>query len=353
MRFREGKVVEVSHEGDVLHARVETPVGDIAALGWSSMLGPVHVGDRVILNTVGIDLDLGTGGTGFLLWNLDGDLPDTEPPGHIVKLRYTPWQIPVRAVEAPESEHHAGLRDVRDLAGMPVVACSLHSQVAGVVAGVKVARPDAKVGYLMTDAAALPLGFSRLVARLRREGLIDATCTTGHAFGGDLEAVNVYSGLAALRHVAACDVVVVSMGPGIVGTGTALGSTSLEQGQILDAAHALGGRNIACLRISFVDERERHRGISHHTITALTVAARERATVVVPKLPPEQARAIADELRTSGICDKHVTELERGDAAVALLKDRGIAVTSMGRGLDETPELWLAAGAAGRFAARM
>jgi Protein of unknown function (DUF3866) len=74
---------------------------------------------------------------------------------------------------------------------------------------------------------------------------------------------------------------------------------------------------------------------------------------VVPKLPPEQARAVADELRISGICDKHATELERGDAAVALLKGRGIAVTSMGRGLDETPELWLAAGAAGRFAARM
>jgi hypothetical protein len=270
-----------------------------------------------------------------------------------VKLRYTPWQIPVHAVEAPESEHHAALRDVRSIDGLPVVACSLHSQIAGVTAGIKAEMPDATVGYLMTDGAALPLAFSRLVARLRSERLIDVTCTAGHAFGGDLEAVNVYSGLAALRHVARCDFVVVSMGPGIVGTGTALGSTSMEQGQILDAVHALDGRNIACLRISFADERDRHRGISHHTVTTLTLAAREPATVVVPKLPPEQAKVIAAELRESGICDRHSTPTERGDGAIALLEEREIEVTSMGRGLDETPELWLAAGAAGRYAARL
>lgn len=351
MLFREGKIVEVTQEGNLLRTRVETPDGEIAALGWSSMLGPLRIGDQVVVNTVGIDLDLGTGGTGFILWNLDGGGPAEKAPGHIVKLRYTPWQVPVRAVEAPESEHHAALRDVKDIDGVPVVVCSLHSQVAGVVAGIKATRPEAKVGYLMTDAAALPLAFSRLVARLNADGLIDATCTSGHAFGGDLEAVNVYSGLAALRHVAKCDLVVVAMGPGIVGTGTALGSTSMEQGQILDAAHALRGRNVACLRISFVDERNRHHGISHHTVTALTLAAREPATVVVPKLPPEQARAIADELRGSGICDRHSTAIERGDTAIALLKERGIPVTSMGRGLDQTPELWLAAGAAGRYAA--
>jgi hypothetical protein len=75
--------------------------------------------------------------------------------------------------------------------------------------------------------------------------------------------------------------------------------------------------------------------------------------VAVPKLPPDQARHLADALKASGICDKHETRTERGDAAVDLLHERGIAaVTSMGRTMDETPELWLAAGAAGRLAAR-
>jgi hypothetical protein len=351
MLFREGKVAEVSEEGEVLHARVDTSSGGIEALGWRSMLGAVRVGDRVIVNSVGLDLGLGTGGTAFILWNLDGEMPSTEAPGHIVKMRYTPWQMPVRSVEAPESDHHSTLEEVRSIDGMPVVACSLHSQVAGVSAGMRQAAPEARLGYLMTDGAALPLAFSRLLAELKRAGLVDVTCTVGHSFGGDLEAVNVYSGLAALKHAAGCDLVIAAMGPGVVGTGTVLGSTSLEQGHLLDATSALGGRNIACLRVSFADRRERHRGISHHTVTALTIAARERATVVVPKLPPEQAKRVAAELRDSGICDKHATPTERGDAAIALLKERDIRVTSMGRSLDEMPELWLAAGAAGRFAA--
>lgn len=351
--FREGKVTEVTTDGDVLHARVDTESGTIDALGWTSMLGPLAAGDRVVVNTVGIDLGLGTGGTGFILWNLDGTGPSEETPGHIVKMRYTPWQMPVQAVESPESTHQAALRDVRSIDEMPVVVCSLHSQLAGVVAGIKAAAPRATVGYLMTDGAALPLGFSRLVKRLVSEDLIDDTCTAGHAFGGEYEAVNVHSGLAALKHVAGCDIAVVAMGPGIVGTGTTLGFTGMEQGQALDAVHSLGGRSIACLRVSFADERGRHQGISHHTVTALTIGARERTTVVVPKLPPDQAKVLADELKGSGICDRHGTVTERGDAALDLLKERSIAVTSMGRSVDETPELWLAAGAAGRYAASL
>jgi Protein of unknown function (DUF3866) len=351
--FREGKVVEVAVENDVLRAKVDTSQGEIEALGWSSMLGPLAPGDRVIVNTVGIDMELGTGGTGFILWNLDGTVPTEDPPGHIVKMRYTPWQMPVHTVEAPESPHGETLRDVRTIDGMPVVACSLHSQVAGVVAGIRATRPELRIGYVMTDRAALPLAFSRLIKRLVTEDLIDVTCTAGHSFGGDLEAVNVYSALAALRHVANCDVTVVAMGPGVVGTATALGFTGMEQGAILDAITALGGSSVACLRVSFADERRRHRGLSHHTITALTVAAREPTTVAVPKLPPDQARSIARELRESGICDRHETVVKRGDAAVDLLRARDIPVTSMGRGLNETPELWLAAGAAGRLVAEL
>ena len=136
---------------------------------------------------------------------------------------------------------------------MPVVACGLHSQIAGVAAGIKAAEPEARVGYLMTDGGALPLAWSRLVSALRGAGLMDSTCTSGHAFGGDLEAVNIFSGLAALRHAAAADVAIVSMGPGVVGTATALGFSGIEQGQVLDAAFALRGRGYACLRISFSD----------------------------------------------------------------------------------------------------
>jgi hypothetical protein len=350
--FKHGKILEVVHESpSLVEVRVAVESGEMTASGFPQMLGPVRTGDRVVLNTTGIDLGLGTGGHGFVLWNLDGPGPPGPGPGHIVKLRYTPWQTEVLASEEPGSPHHHALEEASDIGGMPVVACGLHSQIAGVAAGIKAALPGARVGYLMTDGAALPIAWSKLVARLREQRLIDATCTCGHAFGGEYEAINVYSGLATLRLVAGADVAVVAMGPGVVGTGTALGFTAIEQGQVLDAAGALGGFSIACLRICWADERPRHRGLSHHTLTALTLAARERATVVVPELPEHQLRPVIERLTEAGVPGRH--DVVRGDGrpGLALLEDHGLEVPSMGRPMRDFPELHLAAAAAGGTAA--
>ncbi|MGH2731081.1 MAG: DUF3866 family protein [Actinomycetota bacterium] len=349
--FREAKISAiVEARADLVRVRVATPGGEIEACGFPSMLGTVEIGDRVIVNTTGIELGLGTGGVAFLLWNLDGPGGIEGGPGHIMKLRYTPWQMEVATVEAPESPHHERLADVTTIDPMPVVACGLHSQVAGVAGGIKAARPDARVGYLMTDGAALPLAWSRLARDLKDGGLIDVTCTSGHAFGGDYDAVNVFSGLAALRHVGDADVTIVAMGPGIVGTGTALGFTGMEQGQILDATTALNGVAIACLRISFADARPRHHGVSHHTLTALSVAAREACIVAVPALAGEQAEVVERQLAAAGIGDRHRLKIVDGGPGVELLAAKGLAPTSMGRTMDEDPALWLAAAAAGRAA---
>ncbi|MDQ3985686.1 MAG: DUF3866 family protein [Actinomycetota bacterium] len=352
--FKEGKVAEIIENTPTL-IRVTVDVDDARrdAAGFPEMLGPIEVGDRVVVNMTGIDLDLGTGGVAFVLWNLDGPGPQPGRTGHIVKLRYTPWQMNVMAAEAPESEHHAALESAESIDSMPVVACGLHSQVAAVVAGIKAKRPDSVIGYLMTDAAALPLAWSRLIRQLTDAHLLEVTATAGHAFGGDLETVNVFSGLAVLRHVGRTDVTVVAPGPGVVGTDTPLGFSAIEQGQVLDAATALGGRAVACLRISFSDERERHRGISHHALTALKIGARETCTVVVPELPQEQASYVADQLRASGVWDRHEGVVVRGDEAIELLEDRGISPTSMGRSLRQVPELFVAAGAAGIHAAAL
>ena len=159
--FREGKVVliEESHE-DCVRARVSTAGGEIAAVGYPSMLGPLDAGDRVVVNVAGIELGLGTGGLGFILWNLDGPGPDELGPGHAVKLRYTPWQKVVLAAEEPASPHHETLAGAVSLDGTPTVVCTLHSQVAAAAAGIKRSRPDARVGYLMTEGAALPIALS-------------------------------------------------------------------------------------------------------------------------------------------------------------------------------------------------
>ena len=352
--FRQGKVSEfLDVTPSVQRVMVELEGGPIEAVSYPHMTGALQEGDHVVVNTTGIDLGLGTGGVGFVLWNLDGPAPDTDNEGHIVKLRYTPWQMNVLAAEAPESPHHETMVEAVDLDGTPVVACGLHSQLPAVAAGIKSQAPQAKVGYLMTDAGALPLDFSRTVPQLRDAGLVDATCTSGHAFGGELESVNVFGGMLALRHAADCDVIVAGMGPGSVGTGTPFGYSALEQGQLLDAASALGGRAIAALRVSFHDKRERHEGISHHTLTALKVAARERCTIAVPKLDPQGARTIEAQLRDSGVCDVHATSIADGRPAVQLLLEREIHPTSMGRRMIDAPELWLAAGAAGVIAGRL
>ncbi|MEA2499627.1 MAG: hypothetical protein QOH26_2032 [Actinomycetota bacterium] len=350
--FRTCRVTEIIETSDdIVRAKVDSDNGPIEAIGWPRMLGSLSEGDRVVVNTTGLELDLGTGGAGFILWNLDGDGAVEPGPGHIMKMRYTPWQTEVLAVDAPESAHHERLKETRSIAGMPVVVCGLHSQVAGAVAGIKAARPAARIGYLMTDGAALPIGWSDLVRHLRRSELLDITCTSGHAFGGELEVVNVYSGLVALREIGEVDAVVVAMGPGVVGTDTVLGFTGIEQGPLLDAVTALEGAAIACLRISFVDQRERHLGISHHSLTTLALAARERCTVVMPELRDERQELLQDQLRAAGIYDRHDVVVRDGGEGLRLLASKGLKPSSMGRTIDETPELFVSASAAGAEAA--
>ncbi|MCZ7531089.1 MAG: DUF3866 family protein [Acidimicrobiia bacterium] len=277
--FRTGEVLSILHERAGLQ-RVEVDLGGGAERAYvlTQLTGDVAPGDRVVVNTTAVELGLGTGGWHVVHWNAERSEWSEPGPGHIIKARYTSLQADVGSTE----EHAEHLAEVESIDGMPVVAAALHSQVPAVAVGVKERRPDARLAYVMTDGAALPLALSDVVADLRAAGLLDASITCGHAFGGDYEAVSVFSALAVARHVIGADVAVVAMGPGIVGTGTRLGFSGLESGQALDAVTALGGVAIACLRASFADPRPRHVTVSHHTLTTLRLAARERALVPIP-----------------------------------------------------------------------
>jgi hypothetical protein len=203
----------------------------------------------------------------------------------------------------------------------------------------------------MTDGAALPLALSDLVAQLRDRGLIDTTITCGHAFGGDYEAVSVYSALAVARHIAHADATVVVMGPGIVGTATRLGFSGIEVGPVLDAATGLGGTPIACLRISFADPRERHRGVSHHTLTALSIATRSRATIPLPAVGGAHEHTIRADLASAGLDTRHDIVDVPPVGIVELLAAHALQVVSMGRHAAQDPVLFEAAAAAGSVAA--
>jgi hypothetical protein len=328
--FRTARVTAILGDRPGLQ-RVDTDGG--RAYVVTQLTGPVAVGDAVVLNTTAVDLGLGTGGWHVVHWNLARSAWSEEGPGHIMKLRYTSLQADTGAAE----EAHPDLP--ADLGGMPVVACSLHSQVPCVAVALLAAAPAARIAYVMTDGAALPIALSDLVVDLVSTGVLAATITAGHAFGGDLEAVSVPSALALARHVVTADVTIVGMGPGVVGTGSALGTTAVEVAPVLDAAAALGGRPVAVLRMSSGDRRERHQDLSHHTRTALDLV-RSRVLVASPGAGRfEDARH-----------DVVVVEPPPMDE---LLADAGLHVRTMGRGPDEDPLFFAAAGAAGTLAAQL
>jgi hypothetical protein len=314
----------------------------------TQLTGRVDTGDQVVVNTTAVELGLGTGGWHVVHWNLARGEWSEPGPGHIMKGRYTSLQADVGSSE----EQWAELADVTSIGGMPVVAAALHSQLPAIAAAFKRQRPDARLAYVMTDGAALPLALSDIVYELRSRNLIDATITCGHAFGGDYEAVSVFSALAVARHIARADAAVVVMGPGIVGTATRLGFSGIEVGPVLDAAAGLEGFPIAALRVSFADPRPRHRGVSHHSLTTLTVATRSRVTIPLPMVGGDEEAALRDDLQGAGLDARHeIVGVEAIDA-VSLLESHRLDVTSMDRPARADPVLFEAAAAAGIVAAR-
>jgi len=344
----------------------EPPLGAgtrVRALAYVALVGepPDVVGQRVLLTASALARGLGTGGLALVVAFPDA-LPADPPPaaGHIVKARYTPLQYLTLGVDEQESPHHRTLAAAETIVGMPVIATDLHSALPAILAGIRAVAP-LRVAYLHTDGGALPVWFSRTVAALRAAGWLASTISTGQAFGGDLEAVNLHSGLLAARHVAGADLAIVTQGPGNLGTGTPWGFSGVAVGEALNAAAVLGGAPVAALRVSGADPRPRHRGISHHSLTAVGRVALARALVVVPlfddvDLPAEAAsvagldRLIETQLPAFG---RHELRYEPVTGLWDALAAAPVRLSTMGRSLTEDPAAFLAAAAAGRVAATL
>jgi Protein of unknown function (DUF3866) len=327
--------------------------GVVRALAYPSLVGEPEPGDRVLVNVGALVMGLGTGGYALVVAVPDR-LP-ADPPGgagradgHLVKARYTPLQAIVLGVDEEASPHRAVMAGAQDLAGMPVVTADLHSALPAVLAGVHADRPHARVAYVMTDGGALPAWFSRTLDALADR--LAGTVTVGQAFGGDLEATTVHTGLLAAHHVLDADVTVVAQGPGNLGTGSTWGFSGVAVGEAVNAAACLGGHPVGSLRISGADGRDRHRGVSHHSLTAYGRVALAAADLVVPE-PLEADLAAAVQTAVAPLAERH--RLVRVDVAglEAALRASPVRLSTMGRGLDEDRSYFLAAAAAGRHAA--
>jgi hypothetical protein len=309
LSLRRGVVTAVHERYEGL-ARLD--VDGEPCVAYPTLTGPVALGDEVVVNTQARDLGLGSGGFDVLHANLTRGLGLAPEAGaHVVKLPYTPAQLALPHAE--ESGDAAAALD-----GMPVVCCSVHSQVAPVCA----ALAGLRVAYVQLEGAALPLALSDTVRALRERGLIAATVSVGACFGGDAECVNAWSALAWAK-AAGHELAVCSVGPGIVGTGSRLGHGGLAAAAAANAALGLGGRPVVAARVSEADERARHQGLSHHTEAVLELCLGK--AVVAEEADGEGWR----------------------EACAAL------PLSHMGRGPDEDPAFFAAAYAAGVAARRL
>jgi Protein of unknown function (DUF3866) len=352
IRWRAGTVATIAREWAGVREVIVDVAGDgpTSALAYVALVGAPEPGDRVVLNTTALAAGLGTGGHALVVTMPDRLPADATEPGHLVKARYTPSQASVMGVDEPGSPHHPTIAAATSLDALPVVVADLHSAVPAILAGIALDRPNTRVAYLLTDGGALPLWYSRTIAAL--QSMLCGTISTGQAFGGDLEAVTVHTGLLAARHVLAADVVVVAQGPGNLGTGTPWGFSGVAAGEVVNAVGVLGGRPVGALRLSDADPRERHRGVSHHAITAFGRVALVGADLVVPAgLPAELAQAVASDL--APLARRHRIVTVATDGLDAALRGGPVQLSTMGRGLDEDRAYFLAAAAAGRYAASL
>jgi len=321
LSLRRGRVTTIRerHEGLV---RLE--VDGAPCVAYPEATGPVALDDEVLVNVQARELELGSGGFDVLYANLTRGLGlPAEEGAHVMQLPYAPGQF--AAVHAEEGAELAAR-----LEGMPVVCCTLHSQLAAACAGL---GDDLRVAYVQLEGGALPLGLSDSVRALRERGLLATTVSQGACFGGDVECVNAASALAwavGTGHEA----VVCAVGPGIVGTGSRLGHGGVSAAAAASFAHALGGSPVLAVRVSSADERERHRGVSHHT-RAVIELCRGEVKIAWPRgLEPPEWLDQPEEVDTAGWRE-----------ACA-----GLPLSHMGRGPDEEPWFFAAAFAAGRLA---
>ena len=258
LSLRRGRVTAVVER---LPELVRCEVDGAPTVAYPRLTGPVEEGDEVIVNVQARELGLGSGGFDVLHANLTRGLElAADADAHVMKLPYTPLQHAV--LHAEESTRLADALD-----GMPVVCCSLHSQVVPVCAGI---GEGVRVAYLQLPGGALPVSLSDAVRALKHRGLVETAVAVGACVDGDVHCVSTASALVWARSDG-FDVAVCGIGPGVVGTATGLGHGGLVAAEAANAASALGGRPILAIRISEADERDRHRGVSHHALAVISL----------------------------------------------------------------------------------
>ncbi len=307
------------------------------------LLGEMREGDEVVVNVAALDLGLGSGGFDVVHVNLTRGLEGGgDGDEHVMKLNYTSLQHPVAPVELPVflSAGIGGKGTPEQQRSMPVLVLPVHGHLAPAAWAAAQARRGLRLGYVQTAGGALPGSLSRDVAELRERGLLCGHVAAAPAYGGEREALSVAGALAAADKLG-WDAALVGPGPGIIGSETALGHGGMTALDNAHAALALGLPTLLSPRLSATDPRDRHRIVSHHTLTVMRMLLAP-VEVAVPAGEP-----VATALLAEAAGWRH--KLREAPADLAGYAAAGLPTRTMGRDLGEDPLFFaapLAAGAA-------
>lgn len=344
-------------------------VGGRRRPAWAdtALLGEMREGDEVIVNVEALDLGLGSGGFDVVHVNLTRGLEGGGTGGeHVMKLNYTSLQHPVEPVERPleaggrvgegregpatPAESAPGRRvGVRPATATPppVLVLPLHGHLAPVAWAAGQASAGLKLGYVQTGGGALPGPLSRDVAELRERGLLCGHVTAAPAYGGEQEALSVAGAFDAATDRLDWDAIVAGPGPGIIGSETRLGHGGIAALDTAHAALALGMPTLLSPRLSSADPRDRHRGVSHHTLTVMRLLLAP-VEVPVPTAGPITTVQLAEATARLATAAGWRHRLREAPADLAGYAASGLPASTMGRGLDEDPLFFAAPLAAGR-----
>jgi hypothetical protein len=321
LTLRWGTVTAITQRYDEL---VRCEVDDAPCIAYPRQTGAVEVGDTVLVNTQARDLGLGSGGFDVLYANLTRGLAlKPTPSTHVMTLPYTGGQSAAGCVEErdPLADH---------LEGMPVVCSGLHSQLAPIVAGI---GSGVRTAYAQLGGGALPVALSDTLRLLKTRQLVERAIAVAPCLDGDVQVVSIASALAWAKEKG-FDVVVCGIGPGVVGTGSEYGHGGLALADAANAAVALGGRAIVTVRYSSADLRERHRGVSHHTSSAVRLILGPYEVAWPVGLEPDPSLGPVVEVPVDGWRDATAN----------------LPLSHMGRQEEDDPWFFAAAFAAGRHA---
>jgi hypothetical protein len=287
------------------------------------------------VNVEAADLGLGSGGFDVVHCNLSRGLAAEGGEGHVMKLNYTSLQHAVRPLEE-------GLEDAPPAEGVPVAVLALHGQLPCAAFALSTLAPGTRAGYVQTAGGALAGELSDTVADMLERGMLAGHVSAGPAHGAPAEAITVEGALDAGRRLG-WDCAFVGPGPGILGSASALGHGGLAALANAHAALSLGSAVVLVPRLSSADQRERHRGLSHHTDTVLRMLLRPVRVPVPGGLSLPSGAVLGKAVARGG----H----EAMGVEVSLLCDSylasGLPTGTMGRSFEEDRDFLLAGLAGG------